>query len=141
MKRIVKSGLIVAALAMPLMAGQCSDATTASRNISTAADNFEVMRRVVFYNGITGQYILEFQGRCSIYADRQDNQLELTCKHGPEDYRKHYLGLADNATYFVEQMDGISVSTYHTRVIWKPQAILPDIDYKGDAQSRERADE
>ena len=132
MKPLTTAG-IVSGLVMLTAASSCeTDATVASRNLSTAADNFEVMRRVIFYNGITGEYIMEFQGRCSIRADRADNQLELTCKHGADEFRKHFLGLSDNATYFVEQMDGVDVSTYHTRVIWKPQSILPDIDFKWD---------
>lgn len=115
---------------MLVAASSCeSDATVASRNLSTAADNFEIMRRVVFYNGITAEYMMEFQGRCSI--EPSNNLLRLTCKHGPDDYRKHYLGLSDNVTYFVEQMDAVNVSVFHTRVIWKPQGILPDIDFKG----------
>lgn len=135
MKTVKSKALIVCGLVMLTAASSCeNDAAVASRNLSTAADNFEVMRRVIFYNGITGEYIMEFQGRCSIKADRADNQLELTCKHGPDEFRKHFLGLADNATYFVEQMDAVNVSTYHTRVIWKPQAILPDIDFKFDGQ-------
>ena len=131
MKKLTAIG-IASGLVMLTAASTCSDANTASLNISTAADTFKIMPRVVFYNGITGDYILEFQGRCSIKADRADAQLELTCKHGADDFRKHFLGLSDNATYFVEQMDGVDVSTYHTRVIWKPQSILPDIDFKWD---------
>ena len=36
----------------------CDDAIVVSQNISKAADNFEVTRRIVFYNGITGDYML-----------------------------------------------------------------------------------
>jgi hypothetical protein len=89
---------------------------------------FEVDRRVVFYNGITGDYILVVEGRCSILADTRDGQLELTCKTGPEAYKKHYLGLSDNVTYFAEQLESADVSVYHYRVIFKPEVIIPDID-------------
>lgn len=115
-----------------LLAG-CSDATVASRNLSQAAEQFEITRRVVFYNGITGDYMLSLEGRCSIEADSKDGQLEVTCKTGPQAYKKHFLGLSDNVTYFVEQLEGADVSVYHYRVIFKPQTILPDIDFKGDA--------
>lgn len=40
-------------------------ADVASRNLSQAADNFEINRRVVFYNGITGDYILSIEGLCA----------------------------------------------------------------------------
>ena len=91
---------------------------------------FEVNRRVVFYNGITGEYILCVEGRCSIKADRVDNQLELTCKVGPNSYKKHFLGLSDNVTYFAEQLEPVEASAYHYRVIFKPATILPDVDVR-----------
>lgn len=106
----------------------CSDASVASQNLSKAADMFEIDRRVVFYNGITGDYILVVEGRCSIEADTVDGQLELTCKTGPESYKKHFLGLSDNVTYFAEQLEPVSVSEYRYRVIFKPETIIPDID-------------
>ena len=33
-----------------------------------------------------------------------------------------------------EQIDGAQVSAYHYRVVFKPQAIIPDIDLRGSAQ-------
>ena len=134
MKTVTKIGL-AGALAMLTAASSCeSDAMVASRNLSTAADNFEVMRRIVFYNVRTEQFIMTFEGRCSIKADRSDQQLEITCRHGADDFRKHFLGMAVHTAYFVEQMDPVNVSTFHTRVVWKPQSILPDIDLKGDVE-------
>lgn len=129
MKRIhpILTALSAAAL---IGLAACSDADIASRNLSTAADQFEINRRVVFYNGITGEYILEIQGRCSL---SNSGRFAVTCKDGPSSYKKHYLGLSDNVTYFAEQLDAADVNAYHYRVIFKPQAILPDIDFVGDA--------
>lgn len=109
----------------------CDDADIASRNISKAADNFEINRRVVFYNGITGEYMLSVEGRCSIKADGMDRQLEVTCKVGSGEYKKHFLGISDNVTYFAEQLEGAQASAYHYRVTFKPQTILPDVDFRG----------
>lgn len=106
----------------------CSDAMVASSNLSKAADMFELDRRVVFYNGITGDYILTLEGRCSI--NDQKNQLEVTCKTGVSSYKKHFLGLSDNVTYFSEQLEGYGVSVYHYRVIFKPSVIVPEIDIR-----------
>jgi len=94
----------------------CDDAQVASQNMVRAADNFEIDRRIVFFNGITDKYLLEIEGKCSIKADSMDNQLEVICKTGDEQYKKHFLGLSDNVAYFVEQLDSISVSAYHYRV-------------------------
>jgi len=33
-------------------------------------------------------------------------------------------------TYFVEQLEPKNVSVYHYRVVFKPQAIVPDIDVR-----------
>jgi len=106
----------------------CSDAEVASANLSKSADMFEITRRVVFYNGITNDYILVVEGRCSIHEDNVDDQLELTCKTGPNEYKKHFLGLSDNVTYFAEQIEAASVDDYRYRVIFKPETIVPDID-------------
>jgi FlaG/FlaF family flagellin (archaellin) len=106
----------------------CTDADVASENLSKAADQFEIQRRVVFFNGITDTYLLSIEGRCSIYVDKESGQLEVTVKTGPNEYKKHFLGLSDNVTYFVEQLEGASVSTYRYRVIFKPSVIVPNVD-------------
>lgn len=120
-------------VAMALAVSACTDADIASTNLSKAADNFEVNRRVVFYNGITGSYMLTIEGLCSLGNSDSSGQLTITCKTGPNLYKKHFLGLSDNVTYFVEQLDPQNVSAYHYRVVFKPQTILPDIDFRGDA--------
>lgn len=108
----------------------CSDADVASSNLSKAADYFEVERRIVFYNGITGEYMLTIEGRCSLGNYDPTGQLSITCKTGDDSYKKHFLGLSDNVTYFVEQVDAKNVSAYHYKVNFKPAAIIPDIDLK-----------
>ena len=106
-----------------LLTGCTSNADRASQNISTAADNFEIDRRVVFLNVETGKYELSIEGRCSISDD--GNQLEVTCRVGPDEYKKHYLGKAQDFTYFAEQLEPADVSVYHYRVIFKPETIIP----------------
>jgi len=126
-----KLTMIAAPLAVVMLLTGCDDdATIASRNLSKAADMFEVNRRVVFYNGITGEYVLSIEGYCSITD--QIVQLEVTCKLDETDFRKHFLGLSDNVTYFAEQLEGVNVSDYHYRVIFKPQTIIPDVDFRGN---------
>lgn len=111
-------------------AGCSSDADVASENLSKAADNFEIQRRIVFYNGITGEYMLEIQGRCSLGNSDSAGQLSVTCKVSDGAFKKHFLGLSDNVTYFVEQVEAANVSEYHYRVVFKPQQIVPDIDLR-----------
>lgn len=128
-----KLTLAVLAATAALTLSGCNDADIASSNISKAADNFEITRRIVFYNGITGGYILVLEGRCSLGNYDSAGQLSVTCKTGDRAYKKHFLGLSDNVTFFAEQIDDANVSAYHYRVTFKPQAIVPDIDFRGDA--------
>lgn len=134
-----KPKIIVSLVLLGILAGCEGDAQIASRNLSKAADMFEINRRVVFYNGITGEYMLSLEGRCSIKADGMDSQLEVTCMTGPQQYKKHFLGLSDNVTYFAEQLESTSASVYHYRVIFKPQTILPNVDFKGSTQALDEA--
>ncbi len=108
--------------------GCSTDSQVASYNLSKDAEMFRISRRIVFYNGITDSYMLTLEGRCAIKADGMDNQLEVTCRTGETAYKKHFLGLSDNVTYFVEQLESAEVSTYHYKVIFKPQTIIPDVD-------------
>jgi hypothetical protein len=127
MKRVLSAiGIVGVALSL----GACTDAEMASQNISKAADYFEINRRIIFYNGITDNYMLTIEGRCSIKKDNMDNQLEVTCKTSPTEYKKHFLGISDNVTYFVEQLEYANVSVYQYRVVFKPSAIMPDIEVK-----------
>ena len=128
-KKIVVAIMIVMVCVVLGGASGCStDAQVASRNLSQAADMFEIDRRIVFYNGITDSYMLTIEGRCSI--EPSTRTLKVTCKTGAgsNEMKKHYLGLSDNVTYFVEQLEPVAVSTYRYRVIFKPSAIIPDID-------------
>ena len=126
----MKKLFLLAICLIGILLSNCDDAYVASTNISKAADNFEVLRRVIFYNGITGEYMLTIEGLLSLRADGMDKQLEVTCKIGPGQFKKHYLGLSDNVTYFVEQLTANSVSTHHYRVIFKPSVIVPSIEFK-----------
>ena len=118
---------LLGALALTTLAltGCTSDADVASQNVSTAADNFEVNRLIVGINGITDQVLFSVEGRCSI---TRDGDLVVICKEGPDQYKKHYLGLSHNVTYVSTQLEPIDVSVYHTRIILKPQNIVPDFD-------------
>jgi len=125
--------LLAVSLTALLAAGCKTDAQVASRNLTKAAEQFEITRRIVFFNGITDTYLLSVEGRCSIEAQTAQRQLEVTCRTGANSYKKHHLGLSDNVSYFSEQVEGADVSTYHYRIIFKPQAILANIDFRGDA--------
>lgn len=113
-----------------LLLTACSDADIASSNLSKAADMFEINRRIVFYNGITGEYLLTIEGLCSLGNHDKNREITVTCKTGPQAFKKHFLGLSDNVTFFAEQIDAEKVGLYHYRVIFKPATIIPNIDVR-----------
>ena len=125
MKRFLVLMLMAVMLCVGVVGCQ-TDAQVASQNLSKAAEMFEIDRRIVFYNGITDTYMLTIEGRCSITPT--SDKITVTCKTGSNEYKKHYLGLSDNVTYFAEQLDSADVSASRYKVIFKPLSIIPDID-------------
>lgn len=117
-------GLLVGVL---LLTGcsQPSDKTFVSKNISTDADNFKVLRRIILYNAITDNYILEVTGFCSVQAYAEHRQLEVVCRTGKDVYQKHIYGYSDNTPYTLEQLDNNKASPYHYKIVFKPKSILP----------------
>ena len=134
MNKIVKRvGVFGLAGAMLMgLAGCPDDAAVVYENTSKAADNFEVPRRIVFINGITDSHLLVVEGFCSVMDDGR--KLNTICKREGNKYVTNKVGLSDNVTYVVEQLEEIEVSPNHYRRTFKPQSIIPDIDFRGDAK-------
>lgn len=115
------------------LASACdSDADIAARNLSYAAEQFEVPRRIIFYNGITDTVMFVIEGRCSVETANSalTNALEVTCKVGPDAFHKEFLGLSDNTTFMVQQLENVDVSTYQYKVLIKPDQIVPSFDFE-----------
>lgn len=104
-----------------------SDADKASENISTAAEAFEVQRSLIATNGITGEVMLLAEGRCS-FEYPGGNRIDVTCKYGPSEYRRHTYIKGDQDQVVITQEEAIDVSEYNSRIIIKPQNILPEFD-------------
>lgn len=118
--------IIIAIVLTALLNLGCErDASVASRNISKEADQFRVKRRVIFYNAITDVVMFEMIGNLSINTSSTNNELEVTVKLGENQYRKHFLGLSDNVTYIVEQLDYSDVSKYRYELVFKPESLIP----------------
>ena len=122
----MKNTFVITLLLLIVSLTSCTDASVASNNLREAADQFEIYRRVVFYNGITDNYILSVEGYCSI--SDQAGQLEVLVKLKDGSYMKHHLGLSDNVTYFSEQLKPANVSSDQYRVIFKPKALIPTLE-------------
>lgn len=114
-----------------VLSGCQDDAKVAKYNMTKAADNFEIMRRVVFYNSIQDKVVMVTEGKCSVEAGSL--RTSIICKIAPNQYIRNFYGRSDNTVYFVEQMAPVPVNVYHYRRTFKPQSLLPDIDLRVDA--------
>jgi hypothetical protein len=124
-KKFITVALIAGAVVG--LAGCTSDADKASENISTAAEAFEVQRTIVGINGITGQTTFYAEGRCS-FEYPTGSRVDVTCKYGPDEYRRHTFIMGDQDSVVVSQEKSIDVSEYHTRIVLKPQNVIPEFD-------------
>lgn len=133
-KKFLAAGL--AAVALVTVLSGCSTASeTASKNLSTAAENFEIERKITFINGITGEFFLTIEGFCSVDpAEGLVDALAVTCKVGPDEYTKDYLKESDNVTWISEQVDGVDVSLYHRRILVRPETVLPELEFDAGKQ-------
>jgi hypothetical protein len=120
--------ILVAILLVFTMSG-CTPADQVSDNLSKEADHFNILRKIIFYNVITGEDMYVIEGYCSIYADTLDEQLEVTCEINKGEYIKDFLGVSDNVSYMVLQVDPKNVSAYHYKVYLRPQTVLPSIEW------------
>ena len=133
MKRIINFVLLLATMVVfgtcGLLTG-CREADRASYNISREADNFNIVRRVTVIDCINGDVLFQMSGRMSIYADTTDNQLEITVSDNGT-YQKHIIGLSDNVTYVVEDLNlgENDVQAYRYTIIYNPNMWLP-VDIK-----------
>lgn len=123
MKKVLFLMIVIA-----VFVSSCAKADVASNNLSKAADNFEINRRIHFYNGITGEDFLVIEGLCSLGNYDTTGSLSVTCKTGANSYKKFFLGLSDNVTYFSEDIESAPVNVYNYRIILRPSAIIPGLE-------------
>ncbi|MGQ9024167.1 beta-sandwich lipoprotein [Bacillus sp. 18-5] len=122
-----KKLLVLLVSVMAIMAG-CSEADVVSENISKSSDSFEVQRRIVFFNGITDKYLLTVEGLCALGNSDSDLRMTVTCKVAKDEYKKHYLGLSDNVSFFAEQLEPNKEDPFHYKILFRPENIIPDIE-------------
>lgn len=135
---IKKTAAILAASVAVLTLGACAtSADVSTQNNKAASDNFEVNRNIVFVNTFTNTTMLEVEGRCSVNDETGDEggarQLEVICMVEEGKTKRHLLGLADNVSYVVEQIDPNPTDTYHYRFILRPETAIPNVDVETSA--------
>lgn len=127
--------LVLTCLALSLLVafGCSSNADKVAKNISTDCEQFKCQRQIIGVNGITDKVEFLVEGKCSIEGSTKlagIRALEVTCKQGPHAYYKHYVGLSDNMFFVSTQLAPLNESEYHTKIILKPQNVVPDFDLK-----------
>ena len=134
----MKKTLLVAAIGAVTLTGCTSAADTANENLTKAAENFEVPRRIVGINGITDQVLFSVEGFCSYEvgaAEGGGQVLEAIClvDRASGEVERTTLGLSDNVTFVSTQTGGVEVDLFRPRVIFRPETIVPDFDLSTSA--------
>lgn len=121
--------IMIAASAILLLSCE-QQADIASRNVSQAADSFQVMRRITVINGITDKVQLSIEGYCSLGNNDGPREITITCRDEHNQYKKDLIQLGDNTTVLTEQLDSVPVSVYRYKVRLNPASIIPDITFQ-----------
>lgn len=123
-------GIILAIAVMTALTGCGSEAQKVSYNLSQEADNFNVVRQITVINCIQGDVLFQMSGKMSITADTADNQLEVIVEDDGT-YVKHFIGLSDNVTYVVEDLNlgANDVKKYKYTLNFNPNMWIP-VDVK-----------
>lgn len=126
MKRKIVSVLITAALVAGIISG-CSEKDRVESNLTKEADNFNVVREVTVINCIEGDVLFQMSGRMAITADTDDNQLEIIVENNDGTYVKHFVGLSDNVTYVIEDLNlgENDVNKYQYSLNFNPNMWIP----------------
>lgn len=121
MKKRILAILLVFILAFGLTG--CTEADRVSSNVSQQADNFNVIRRLTVLNARTDKPLFELVGAFSFTL--QDNRIIAVVETGPNEYKKHSVGLGDWTLWVVEDVGGSNVDKYHYEVNFLPEMIVP----------------
>lgn len=119
-KKIIATVIIVGMLLVG-----CTEADKVSSNVSQEADNFNVIRRLTVLNARSDKPMFELIGAFSITVDSADNQLEVICETGENEYKKHFIALNEWTMYVVEDVSGAEVDKYRYEVNFLPESIVP----------------
>lgn len=122
-----KAMITIALIGSVLCLSSCSQAERVSYNLSQEADNFNIVRQLTVINCLQGDVLFQMTGKLSINADTTENQLEIIVEHDDDTYVKHFVGLSDNVTYVIEDLNlgENEVENYKYTINFNPNMWLP----------------
>lgn len=125
MKKKIVAAIIAVSAAVGITA--CTEASRVESNLTIEADNFNVVRQLTVINCLQGDVLFQMTGKMSITADINDNQLEIIVENDDGNYTKHFVGLSDNVTYTVEDLNlgANDVEKYKYTLNFNPNMWLP----------------
>lgn len=123
MKKLL--AFILALVMVITMFAGCTAADNVNHNISMAADNFQVLRKITVYNARTDLIVMEMEGYMSL-SNNSTNELVVTCKTSATEFKKNYIYLNEYVIYVVEDITGTSTDPFHYKVHF--YTALPDVD-------------
>ena len=125
LKKII--GTIAVLLVSAFCLTACSQASRVESNLTKEADNFNIVRQLTVINCLQGDVLFRMTGKMSITADVGDNQLEIIVENDDGNYTKHFVGLSDNVTYTIEDLNlgANDVEKYKYTLNFNPEMWLP----------------
>ena len=127
MKKRIVGIIALAVLSVGVLAGCDTQASRVEYNLTQEADNFNIVRQLTVINCLQGDVLFQMTGRMSITADVEDNQLEIIVENEDGNYTKHFVGLSDNVTYTIEDLNlgKNDVKKYKYTLNFNPNMWLP----------------
>lgn len=127
LKKRIACVIAMAALVVGMLAGCETEASRVEYNLTQEADNFNIVRQLTVINCLQGDVLFQMTGKMSITADVEDNQLEIIVENDDGNYTKHFVGLSDNVTYTIEDLNlgKNDVEKYKYTLNFNPNMWLP----------------
>lgn len=127
LKKRIACVIAMAALVVGMLTGCETEASRVEYNLTQEADNFNIVRQLTVINCLQGDVLFQMTGKMSITADVEDNQLEIIVENDDGNYTKHFVGLSDNVTYTIEDLNlgKNDVEKYKYTLNFNPNMWLP----------------
>lgn len=131
-KNLKRMSAVALLMVMMLALVGCRMSERVAWNVSKEADNFNVTRKLTVLNVRSDTILMELSGTFSI-ANNAANELEIICKTGEHEYKKHFVYLNEWTVYTVEDISGADVDPYKYEITFYPRMIPitdPEIEWR-----------